>query len=69
MPKIEQTIADVNVRSHTFRFITPWVELSARLRCNQDSRASALAAGPSGPPDLVEHTLAVLTRVFYREAS
>jgi predicted CXXCH cytochrome family protein len=25
MPKIEQTIADVNVRSHTFRFITPGV--------------------------------------------
>jgi predicted CXXCH cytochrome family protein len=23
MPKIEQTIADVNVRSHTFRFVTP----------------------------------------------
>jgi predicted CXXCH cytochrome family protein len=23
MPKIEQTLADVNVRSHTFRFITP----------------------------------------------
>jgi hypothetical protein len=23
MPAIEQTIADVNVRSHTFRFITP----------------------------------------------
>ena len=23
MPKIEQTIADVNVRSHTFAFITP----------------------------------------------
>src|SRR4029078_13310560 len=23
MPKIEQTIADVNVRSHTFEFITP----------------------------------------------
>jgi predicted CXXCH cytochrome family protein len=23
MPKIEQTIADVNVRAHTFRFITP----------------------------------------------
>jgi len=23
MPQIEQTIADVNVRSHTFRFITP----------------------------------------------
>ncbi len=25
MPKIEQTIADVNVRSHTFRFISPAV--------------------------------------------
>jgi predicted CXXCH cytochrome family protein len=25
MPKIEQTIADVNVRAHTFRFITPSV--------------------------------------------
>ena len=23
MPKIEQTIADINVRSHTFAFITP----------------------------------------------
>ena len=23
MPQIEQTIADVNVRSHTFKFITP----------------------------------------------
>jgi hypothetical protein len=23
MPKIAQTIADVNVRSHTFRFVTP----------------------------------------------
>ena len=23
MPKIEQTIADINVRSHTFKFITP----------------------------------------------
>jgi formate-dependent nitrite reductase cytochrome c552 subunit len=23
MPKIEQTIADINVRSHTFQFITP----------------------------------------------
>jgi hypothetical protein len=24
MPKIEQTIADVNVRAHTFKYITPW---------------------------------------------
>ena len=23
MPKIEQTIGNVNVRSHTFRFVTP----------------------------------------------
>jgi hypothetical protein len=23
MPKIEQTIADVNVASHTFKFVTP----------------------------------------------
>jgi hypothetical protein len=23
MPKIEETIADVNVRAHTFKFITP----------------------------------------------
>lgn len=23
MPQIEQTLADINVRSHTFRFITP----------------------------------------------
>ena len=23
MPKIEQTLGDVNVRAHTFRFITP----------------------------------------------
>ena len=29
MPKIEQTLADVNVRSHTFRFITP--EMSEKL--------------------------------------
>jgi predicted CXXCH cytochrome family protein len=28
MPKIEQTIADVNVRSHTFRFITPATRFS-----------------------------------------
>jgi hypothetical protein len=23
MPAIEQTIADINVRSHTFRFVSP----------------------------------------------
>jgi predicted CXXCH cytochrome family protein len=30
MPKIEQTIADINVRSHTFKFITP--ETTATLK-------------------------------------
>jgi hypothetical protein len=30
MPRIEQTIADVNVRSHTFRFIAP--ATAARLK-------------------------------------
>lgn len=30
MPKIEQTIADVNVRSHTFRFVSP--AMSERMR-------------------------------------
>jgi hypothetical protein len=30
MPKIEQTIADINVRAHTFKFITP--ETTATLK-------------------------------------
>jgi len=36
MPKIEQTIADVNVRSHTFRFVTPaqTTELKVPNACN-----------------------------------
>ncbi len=31
MPKIEQTIADVNVRAHTFRFITPAMTASLKI--------------------------------------
>jgi hypothetical protein len=31
MPKIEQTIADVNVRSHTFKFITPAMTEQAKI--------------------------------------
>jgi predicted CXXCH cytochrome family protein len=31
MPKIEQTIGDVNVRSHTFRFITPSMTVSFKI--------------------------------------
>ncbi len=36
MPKIEQTIADVNVRSHTFRFVTPGETASLKVpnACN-----------------------------------
>ena len=36
MPKIEQTIADVNVRSHTFAFITPTAteQLKVPNACN-----------------------------------
>jgi len=32
MPKIEQTIADVSVRAHTFRFITPGMTAALRFR-------------------------------------
>ena len=36
MPKIEQTIADVNVRSHTFRFVYPSTTEAAKVSnaCN-----------------------------------
>jgi len=36
MPKIEQTIADVNVRSHTFRFVMPAESVSIKVpnACN-----------------------------------
>jgi predicted CXXCH cytochrome family protein len=36
MPKIEQTIADVNVRSHTFHFVTPTMTDSLKIpnACN-----------------------------------
>jgi formate-dependent nitrite reductase cytochrome c552 subunit len=41
MPAIEQTIADVNVRSHTFRFVTPaeserFKIPNACILCHQD---------------------------------
>ena len=31
MPKIEQTISDVNVRAHAFRFITPATTASVKV--------------------------------------
>ncbi len=45
MPKIEQTIADVNVRSHTFEFITPATTAALKVpnacaTCHADKPAS-----------------------------
>jgi len=44
MPKIEQTIADVNVRAHTFKFITPATTASLKVPnacdgCHKDKPA------------------------------
>ena len=49
MPKIEQTIADVNVRSHTFDFITPEMTDEFKMpnactACHTD-KTTAWAAG------------------------
>jgi predicted CXXCH cytochrome family protein len=45
MPKIEQTIADINVRSHTFRFITPAMTDAYKIpnpctTCHRDKSAA-----------------------------
>jgi predicted CXXCH cytochrome family protein len=49
MPKIEQTIADVNVRAHTFRFITPAESDAYKIPnpcnvCHQDKSTAWAAA-------------------------
>lgn len=49
MPKIEQTIADVNVRSHTFKFITPADTAALKVpnacgSCHSDKDAGWAAA-------------------------
>ena len=44
MPKIEQTIADVNVRAHTFRFITP--ATTEKLKVPNACAACHSAEGP-----------------------
>jgi len=55
MPKIEQTIADINVRSHTFRFISPAETVSLKIpnacnTCHKDkSPAWAIDALKSWP--------------------
>jgi hypothetical protein len=49
MPKIEQTIADVNVSSHTFRFVTPAQTDALKIPnacnvCHQDKSTAWTAA-------------------------
>ena len=51
MPQIAQTLADVNVRSHTFHFVTPSADRDAenserlqRLSCRQDDRLGQCGA-------------------------
>ena len=43
MPRIEQTIADINVRAHTFKFITPAKSdaLAARCRAGRTDHSGA----------------------------
>jgi predicted CXXCH cytochrome family protein len=64
MPKIEQTIADVNVRSHTFRFITPGMTDAYKIPnecniCHKDKSTAwateALKRWPTVSPWRVEH--------------
>jgi hypothetical protein len=59
MPKIQQTIADVNVRSHTFRFITPAMTAKYKIpnpctNCHKDKdlawATEALAHWPERSP-------------------
>jgi len=60
MPKIEQTIADVNVRSHTFKFIAPSATdgMKAPNACNVrvEGRdpAELKALHPEGSPPAME---------------
>jgi hypothetical protein len=57
MPKIEQTIADINVRAHTFKFITPATTRTLKVPnpctgCHADR-----------PPDFAENALKSWTNV------
>jgi len=56
MPKIEQTIADIDVRSHTFHFITPAETIAARIPnacnvCHTDKTPAWAAAALKGWKD------------------
>jgi len=64
MPRIEQTIADVNVRSHTFRFITPAMTDTYKIpnacnTCHKDKSTAwateELKRWPTVSPWRVEH--------------
>ena len=57
MPKIEQTIADVNVRAHTFRFIPPAATDSLKIpnacnTCHADKSSRWAADALNGWPDV-----------------
>jgi len=57
MPKIEQTIADVNVRAHTFRFIPPAATDSLKVpnacnACHTDKSSRWAADALNGWPDV-----------------
>jgi predicted CXXCH cytochrome family protein len=57
MPKIEQTIADVNVRAHTFRFIPPAATDSLKVpnacnTCHTDKPSRWAADALNGWPDV-----------------
>ena len=57
MPQIEQTIADVNVRSHTFRFITPAMTEAYKMpnpcvQCHKDRNNAWAATQLRGWPNV-----------------
>ena len=57
MPKIEQTIADVSVRAHTFRFIPPAATDSLKIpnacnTCHTDKSSRWAADALNGWPDV-----------------
>jgi predicted CXXCH cytochrome family protein len=57
MPKIEQTIADINVRSHTFRFITPAMTDAYKIpnpctTCHKDKSTAWATAQMKAWPDV-----------------
>jgi len=51
LPQIEQTIADVNVRAHTFRFITPTITATLKVP------NACAACHASEPPDFASKAL------------